>query len=317
MIANHFVATQESFRVGYGERETDMLLLRGKPVAEQTYVELRQRSAQFIAKHGYAPSLAVVLVGNDPASQSYVASKQKACEDLGFSHVDHYFDEDVSQEELLICIKQLNEDIGVDGILVQLPLPAHIDEGCIIESISAEKDVDGFHPQNVGNLLLGRPGFVSCTPLGILRLMDHYQIDVSGKRVVIVGRSNIVGKPMASLLIQKGRDATITICHSKTHDLASITKEADILIAAIGRAAFITASMVKEGCVVIDVGINRVDDEKRARGYRLVGDVDYEGVSPKCRAITPVPGGVGVMTIASLMCNTMKAAEQRAAKGTR
>ncbi len=294
-----------------------MQVLRGKPVAEQTYVELRQRSARFIARYGHAPSLAVVLVGNDPASQSYVASKQRACEDLGFSHVDHYFDDDVGQEELLRCIKRLNEDVSVDGILVQLPLPAHIDEGCIIESISAEKDVDGFHPRNVGNLLIGRPGFVSCTPLGILRLIDHYQIDVSGKRVVIVGRSNIVGKPMASLLIQKGRDATVTICHSKTHDLASITRQADILIAAIGRAAFITASMVKEGCVVIDVGINRVDDERRARGYRLVGDVDYEGVAPKCRAITPVPGGVGVMTIASLMCNTMKAAEQRAAKGTR
>ncbi len=294
-----------------------MQVLRGKPVVEQTYVELRQRSAQFIAQNGHAPSLAVVLVANDPASQSYVASKQKACEELGFSHVDHYFEEDVSQEELMRCIRALNLDDSVDGILVQLPLPPHIDEGCIIEAIAVEKDVDGFHPQSVGNLLIGRPGFVSCTPLGILRLLDHYQIDVSGKHVVIVGRSNIVGKPMASLLIQKGRDATVTICHSKTQDLASITRQGDILIAAIGRPAFITASMVKEGCVVIDVGINRVEDASRARGYRLVGDVDYEHVAPKCSAITPVPGGVGVMTIASLMHNTMTAAEHRAAKGTR
>ncbi len=294
-----------------------MQVLRGKPVAEQTYVELRERCSRFIGLYGSAPSLAVVLVGSDPASQSYVASKQKACEDLGFSHVDCTFDDDVGQDELMRCIRALNEDPSVDGILVQLPLPPHIDESCIIEAISVEKDVDGFHPQSVGNLLLGRPGFISCTPLGILRLMQYYSIDVSGKHVVIVGRSNIVGKPMASLLIQKGRDATLTICHSKTTNLASVTREADILIAAIGHPAFITAPMVSEGCIVIDVGINRVSDASRPRGYRLVGDVDYEGVAAKCSAITPVPGGVGVMTIAALMHNTMKAAEERAAKGTR
>ncbi|MCK9548850.1 MAG: bifunctional 5,10-methylenetetrahydrofolate dehydrogenase/5,10-methenyltetrahydrofolate cyclohydrolase [Sphaerochaeta sp.] len=298
-------------------RKYAMQVLRGKPVAEQTYVELRQRCAQFVEEYGYAPSLAVVLVGSDPASQSYVASKQKACEDLGFSHVDHYYDEDVAQDDLIACITALNEDPSVHGILVQLPLPPHIDESSIIETISVEKDVDGFHPQSVGNLLIGRPCFVSCTPLGILRLLDYYHIDVSGKHVVIVGRSNIVGKPMASLLIQKGRDATVTLCHSKTSDLASITGQADILIAAIGRANFITASMVRQGCVVIDVGINRVDDASRVRGYRLVGDVDYESVAPKSSAITPVPGGVGVMTIAMLMYNTMRAAEHLAAKGQR
>lgn len=294
-----------------------MQVLKGKEVAEQTYVELKDRCAQFIGRYGYAPSLAVVLVGDDPASGSYVASKTRACEDLGFSHVDYRLDHDVTETYVLDLVKSLNDDPSIHGILVQLPLPAHIDENRIIEAIAVEKDVDGFHPHNVGNLLIGKAGFISCTPLGIMHMLDYYQIETAGKHVVIVGRSNIVGKPMTSLLIQKGRDATLTICHSKTEDLASLTLQADILIAAIGRAHFITASMVKEGCVVIDVGINRIEDPSRARGYRLVGDVDYESVAPKSSAITPVPGGVGVMTIAMLMNNTMVAAEVQATKGER
>ena len=291
-----------------------MRVLKGKDVAEQTYGELRERCAHFVGRYGYAPSLAVVLVGDDPASSSYVASKGKACEDLGFSHVDYHLGEDVGEAELLSLICTLNGDDTVHGLLVQLPLPPHIDEEVVIKTIAVEKDVDGFHPESVGNLLIGRSGFVSCTPLGIMHMLDYYQIETAGKHVVIVGRSNIVGKPMASLLIQKGRDATVTICHSRTEDLPSITRQADILIAAIGRPLFITASMVKEGCTVIDVGINRVEDPSRTRGYRLVGDVDFESVAPKSSAITPVPGGVGVMTIAMLMHNTMVAAEQLAAK---
>lgn len=294
-----------------------MRVLKGKPVAEQTYSQLKLQCEQFVGQYGYEPSLAVVLVGDDLASTSYVQSKTKACEDLGFSHRDFHLPEHVSEQELVQLITNLNEDGRVHGILVQLPLPPHIDEEAVIEAIAVEKDVDGFHPQSVGNLLIGRPGFVSCTPLGILKMLDYYQIETAGRHVVIVGRSNIVGKPMASLLIQKGRDATVTICHSKTSDLAFHTRQADILIAAIGRPNFITESMVKDGCIVIDVGINRVEDSSRARGYRLVGDVDYERVAPKSQAITPVPGGVGVMTIAMLMNNTMAAALLHAEKGVR
>jgi methylenetetrahydrofolate dehydrogenase (NADP+)/methenyltetrahydrofolate cyclohydrolase len=292
-----------------------MQVLKGKEVADQTYVDLEERCKSFIAQYGYSPSLAVVLVGEDPASQSYVASKQKACDRLGIVHKDYLLSDKTSETELLDLVNLLNEDNSVHGILVQLPLPSHINETAIIDAIDPAKDVDGFHPQNVGNLLIGNPAFVSCTPLGILALLDHYGIETSGQHVVIVGRSNIVGKPMAALLMQKGRDATVTICHSKTKDLPTITAQADILIAAIGRANFIEEAMVKEGCVIIDVGINRVEDASRARGYRLVGDVDYASVAPKTKAITPVPGGVGVMTIAMLMNNTILAAEQLATQG--
>jgi methylenetetrahydrofolate dehydrogenase (NADP+)/methenyltetrahydrofolate cyclohydrolase len=292
-----------------------MQVLKGKEVADQAYVELEERCKSFIAQYGYSPSLAVVLVGEDPASQSYVASKQKACDRLGIEHKDYLLSDKTSETELLGLVKLLNEDNSVHGILVQLPLPSHINETAIIGAINPAKDVDGFHPQNVGNLLIGNPAFVSCTPLGILALLDHYRIETSGKHVVIVGRSNIVGKPMAALLMQKGRDATVTVCHSKTKDLPTITAQADILIAAIGRANFIKTAMVKQGCVIIDVGINRVEDASRARGYRLVGDVDYASVAPKTKAITPVPGGVGVMTIAMLMNNTILAAEQLATQG--
>ena len=287
-----------------------MLILTGKEVAEKVYETLQSDCNAFVEKYGFSPTLAVVLVGTDPASKSYVQGKKQACLSLGFGHRDYHLDSNTSQEELLALIHTLNDDPAVHGILVQMPLPSHLDADLVIQNIKVEKDVDGFHPQNVGNLLIGKPGFISCTPLGVLHILDYYGLSCEGKHVVVLGRSNIVGKPMASLLIQKGRDATVTICHSKTENLNQITLQADILIAAIGKPLFVTESMVKEGCVVIDVGINRVEDASRKRGYRLVGDVDYEHVAPHCKAITPVPGGVGVMTIAMLMKNTMQAALQ-------
>lgn len=291
-----------------------MQILTGKEVAEKVYESLQSDCNVFVEKYGFPPTLAVILVGSDPASQSYVQGKKQACLSLGFGHRDYHLPSDTSQEALLELIHTLNEDSSVHGILVQMPLPAHLDADLVIQTIRVEKDVDGFHPQNVGNLLIGKPGFVSCTPLGVLQILDYYGISCSSKHVVILGRSNIVGKPMASLLMQKGRDATVTICHSKTEKLQQITKQADILIAAIGRPLYVTEAMVKEGCVVIDVGINRIEDASRKRGYRLVGDVDFEHVAPHCKAITPVPGGVGVMTIAMLMKNTMQAALQLAQK---
>jgi methylenetetrahydrofolate dehydrogenase (NADP+)/methenyltetrahydrofolate cyclohydrolase len=251
----------------------------------------------------------VVLVGDDPASATYVASKGKACEAMGFDHRDYRLTVETTESELLSLVQKLNDDPLVDGILVQLPLPSHLDEKSIIHAIRPDKDVDGLHPVNVGRLMLGDPSFVACTPAGVMRILDYYKIETKGKEVVVVGRSNIVGKPMAALMIQKGRDATVTICHSRTEDLVSHTKKADILIAAIGKPHAITKEMVKNGAVVIDVGINRVVDTSKKRGYRLVGDVDYEGVSTICSAITPVPGGVGVMTIAMLMENTLLAAK--------
>ena len=280
----------------------------GKDVSHAVYEDIRTRTEAFVLSHGYAPTLAVVLVGNDPASQSYVRSKKKACLSLGFGHHDYSLSEESTQQELLSVVKKLNADPSVHGILVQMPLPAHMDSEAVIEAIDPDKDVDGFHPISVGKLLIGLPTFVSCTPLGVLAMLDHYKIETSGKHVVIVGRSNIVGKPLAALLMQKGRDATVTVCHSRTTDLPSLTSRADILVAAIGKPHFIQPSMVKEGAVVIDVGINRVEDSSTKRGYRLVGDVDYDAVSPHCSFITPVPGGVGVMTIAMLMKNTLQAA---------
>lgn len=291
-----------------------MQLLTGKEVAEKVYSLLEEQCKTFVENYGFAPTLAVILVGHDPASQSYVEGKKKACIALGFGHQDYRLEEETTQEQLLALVDRLNRDPRVHGILVQMPLPRHLDADQVIQAISVEKDVDGFHPQNVGNLLIGHPGFVSCTPQGVLEILDYYHIDTAGNHVVVLGRSNIVGKPMASLLIQKGRDATVTVCHSKTKELASITKQADILIAAIGSPCFVTKDMVKNGCVIIDVGINRVEDPTKKRGYRLVGDVDFESVSTICGAITPVPGGVGVMTIAMLMKNTMQAALQLAAK---
>lgn len=286
-----------------------MLVLSGKEVAVQVRSEVKQACAEYIAEVGHTPCLAVVLVGDDPASATYVASKGKACEEMGFDHQDHRLPADTDEATLVALVERLNNDPAVDGILVQLPLPSHLDEKTIIHTIRADKDVDGLHPVNVGRLLMGDPSFVACTPAGVMRILDHYHIETSGKQAVIIGRSNIVGKPMAALLMQKGRDATVTICHSRTRDLASHTKKADIIIAAIGKPLAVTADMVKEGAVVIDVGINRIADATKKRGYRLVGDVDYDSVSTVCSAITPVPGGVGLMTIAMLMENTLRAAK--------
>ena len=285
-----------------------MIVLSGKEVANSKLEELKIQTQSFYQKYNRKPTLAVILVGEDPASQTYVASKKKACERLGYGHKDFLLEETVTQDELNSLIDTLNNDASVDGILVQMPLPKHLDEQEVIERIRSDKDVDGFHPNNVGKLLIGLDCFVSCTPKGIMAILDYYNIETASKNVVIIGRSNIVGKPMASLLIQKGRDATVTIAHSRTKNLKELTKSADILIAAIGRAGFVTADMVKEDCVVIDVGINRVEDSSRKRGYRVVGDVDYKNVSEKVKAITPVPGGVGLMTIAMLMENTLQSA---------
>lgn len=291
-----------------------MQILSGKEVSEAVYVDLKKKTDEFVAINGYAPTLAVVLVGNDPASQSYVESKKKACISLGFGHRDYHLSETVSQDELVKLIKDLNADSSVHGILVQMPLPNNLDADLVIETIDKDKDVDGFHPQSVGNLLIGLPCFVSCTPKGILEMLDYYHIETKGKHVVILGRSNIVGKPMAALLMQKGRDATVTVCHSRTENLASYTRQADIIIAAIGKPLFVKPEMIKEGVIIIDVGINRIEDSTRKRGYRLVGDVDYDQVASHCQSITPVPGGVGVMTIAMLMKNTLQAATQLALK---
>ena len=256
-----------------------------------------------------APYLSVVLVGENPASASYVRGKTRAAAEVGIESDTLTRPADVSEEDLLSLVQRLNEDPAVDGILVQLPLPSHIDEQKVIRAINPDKDVDGFHPISVGRMWLNQPGFAPATPAGILEMLRRSDIEVSGKHVVIVGRSNIVGKPMAGLLIQKGVDATVTLCHSRTRDLAAHTRQADILIAAIGVAEFIQAEMVREGAVVIDVGMNRVDDPTRERGYRLTGDVAFAAVAEKASHITPVPGGVGPMTIAMLLKNTLAAAQ--------
>lgn len=287
------------------------MVLSGKELGEIVKAQTAERCAAFSRRFSRKPCLAVVLVGDNPASQTYVRSKKKACEDLGIDHVDVAFDASISQTQLLDCVKDLNENPEVDGILVQMPLPDHIDELAVTEAILPQKDVDGFHPQNIGKLMLGQKSLVACTPSGILRILDHYGIRTAGKKVCIMGRSNIVGKPMAALLMQKGRDATVTVCHSRTSDVASITRDSDIIIVAVGHVNALTADMVKEGAVVIDVGINRVPDSSKKTGFALKGDVDYDAVSPKASAITPVPGGVGPMTIAMLMENTLIAACRR------
>ncbi len=285
--------------------------LTGKEVAESVYSRIRTTLVQMLEHGGRVPSLAVILVGDDPASQAYVGSKQRMCEKLGYSHVDIRLPADTTQELLMKKIHELNADDTVDGILVQLPLPAHLDESEAITSIDPEKDVDGLHPINLGRLVREEETLYSCTPHGIYQMLNYYQIPIGGRHVVIVGRSTLMGKPMALLLAQKGIDATVTICHSRTNNLKEITSQADILIAAVGRAHMITSDMVKDGAVVIDVGINRIDDPSQARGYRLTGDVDYESVKEKTSAITPVPRGVGVMTIAMLMDNTLLASQKR------
>ena len=285
-----------------------MLILSGKELSEKIKTQTASKCSLFEKKFSRKPCLAVVLVGDNPASQTYVKSKKKACEELGIAHLDVEFKSDITQNQLLDCVNELNENPMVDGILVQMPLPSHIDELAVTQAINPDKDVDGFHPQNIGKLLLGQKSLVACTPKGILRILDHYNISTSGKDVCIVGRSNIVGKPMAALLMQKDRNATVTVCHSKTADLASYVRRADIVIAAVGHVNAITEDMVKDGAVVIDVGINRVPDDSKKSGFALKGDVDFDALCKKVSAITPVPGGVGPMTICMLMENTFLAA---------
>jgi len=285
-------------------------LIDGRAIAEKVYVGLRRDIAQLKAK-GVAPGLAVILVGDNPASRTYVRSKDKMCRDLGLSSVKLELPATTTQSELLARVEEFNRDPAVHGILVQSPPPKQIDEAVIVRALDPRKDVDGFHPENVAKLALGDPtGLVPCTPLGCHRLLVESQIDISGAHVVILGRSMIVGKPLALLLMQKGIDATVSIAHSRTRNLGEITRSADIIVAAIGRAEFLRGDHVRDGVVVIDVGINRVDDPANERGYRLVGDAAFLEVAPKARAITPVPGGVGPMTIAMLMSNTVKAAKQ-------
>ena len=286
-----------------------MQIIDGKATAAAIKQEIADSVKQLIAQGHRRPCLAAILVGHDGGSETYVHNKVMACEACGFDSRLIRFEDTVSQDELLACIDSLNADEGVDGFIVQLPLPAHIDKTRVIEAIRPEKDVDGFHPVNVGRLAIGLPGFISATPLGILTLLRRYAIDTKGKECVILGRSNIVGKPLSQLMMQKGYgDTTVTVCHSHSSDIAATCRRADILIAAIGRPGFVTADMVKPGAVVIDVGTTRVPDAGRKSGFRLSGDVCFDEVAPLCSYITPVPGGVGPMTICMLMLNTLAAA---------
>ena len=279
-----------------------MTLIDGKAVSEQVKKEIAEEVEKIVAAGGKSPHLAAVLVGHDGGSETYVANKVKACEVCGFKSTLIRYEEDVTEEELLACVRRLNEDADVDGFIVQLPLPKHISEQKVIETIDYRKDVDGFHP-------IGLPCYISATPNGIMELLRRYNIETQGKKCVILGRSNIVGKPMAMLMMQKSYpgDATVTVCHSRSKTLREECREADIIIAAMGQPEFVTVDMVKEGAVVIDVGTTRVPDATRKSGFRLKGDVKFDEVAPKCSYITPVPGGVGPMTIVSLMKNTLLA----------
>ena len=288
-----------------------MQLIDGTATAAAIKEQIAREVAQIVAAGGKQPHLAAVLVGHDGGSETYVKNKVLACEKCGFKSTLIRYEEDVTEEELLQCVDKLNRDDDVDGFIVQLPLPKHIDEQKVTMAIDYRKDVDGFHPVNVGRMALGMPCFISATPLGILTLLQHYNIETSGKKCVILGRSNIVGKPMAQLMMQKQYgDATVTVCHSHSKDLKKECQEADIIIAAIGRPDFVTADMVKPGAVVIDVGTTRVPDATKKSGFRLNGDVKFDEVAEKCSFITPVPGGVGPMTICSLMKNTLAAGKK-------
>jgi len=289
-----------------------MTIIDGKQTARQIREELTEQVNQLKAEGKKVPHLAAVLVGNDTASETYVRNKVKDCEQVGFNSTLVRLDESISEEELLREVHKLNDNPEVDGFIVQLPLPKHINDEKITFAIQAEKDVDGFHPVNVGRMAKGLPAYVAATPLGIMQLLERYEIETEGKHCVVIGRSDIVGTPMSLLMSRKSYpgNATVTICHSRTKNMAEITRQADILIAAIGKAHFVTSDMIKDGAVVIDVGINRVDAPERPRGYKLVGDVHYEEVSDKCSYITPVPGGVGPMTRAALLYNAMLAAKK-------
>lgn len=289
-----------------------MTLIDGKAVSAQIKQEIAAEVEQIVAAGGKRPHLAAILVGHDGGSETYVANKVKACEACGFKSTLIRYEADLTEAELLAKVEELNQDADVDGFIVQLPLPKHISEQKVIEAIDYRKDVDGFHPINVGRLAIGLPCYVSATPNGIIELLRRYNIETSGKKCVVLGRSNIVGKPMATLMMQKANpgDATVTVCHSHSRDLKKECSEADIIIAAIGKPNFVTADMVKEGAVVIDVGTTRVPDATKKSGFRLNGDVKFDEVAPKCSFITPVPGGVGPMTIVSLMKNTLLAGKK-------
>lgn len=287
-----------------------MQIIDGKATAAEIKAEIAAEVQNIVAQGGKRPHLAAILVGHDGGSETYVRNKVLACEQCGFLSTLIRYEADVTEAELLRCIDKLNHDVTVDGFIVQLPLPPHIDEQKIIMAIDYRKDVDGFHPINVGRMAIGLPCFISATPLGIMTLLHRYQIKTSGEKCVVLGRSNIVGKPMAQLMAQKAYgDATVTICHSHTQDIAAECRQADIVIAATGQPGFVTGDMVKEGAVVIDVGTTRVADATRKSGFRLSGDVCFDAVAPKCSYITPVPGGVGPMTICSLMKNTLAASK--------
>ena len=289
-----------------------MELIDGKKISLQMQEEIAADVKQFVASGGKVPHLAAVLVGEDPASQAYVGSKVKTCEKVGFKSTLVKFPSTISEQDLLKKLDELNNDKDIDGYIVQLPLPKHISEHKIIEAVKPSKDVDGFHPINVGRLVLDLPTYISATPYGITLLLERYNIETSGKNCVVIGRSHIVGSPMSILMAKNSKFAncTVTLCHSRTKDLKAHCLNADIIIAAIGKPNFVTADMVKQGCVIIDVGINRVDDASLPKGYKLVGDVDFDNCAPKCSYITPVPGGVGPMTIASLLKNTLLAAKK-------
>ncbi|MBA7613452.1 Bifunctional protein FolD protein [subsurface metagenome] len=289
-------------------------ILSGKELAEKMRQEMKSEIDELKSHHNLIPGLAVVLIGDNPASLSYVKGKEKACAQVGILSREYKFDADYKEEQLLKLIRELNNDPSIHGILVQLPLPNHINEEKILYAIDPTKDVDGFHPVNIGKMMIGAPSFLPCTPHGIQQLLLRNNIEISGKHVVIVGRSNIVGKPLAMILVQKnpGANATVTMCHTRTKNMAELTKLADILVVAAGRPHTVNADMVKQGAVVIDVGVNRVEDKTKKRGYRLIGDVEFDEVSEKASAISPVPGGVGPMTITMLLHNTIQSAKNHA-----
>jgi len=288
-----------------------MQILDGTLVAAHIKEQLKTEVDALKSSTGKTPHLAAILVGNNPASEAYVGHKVKTCAELGFESTLLRFDTSISQRDLVNEVRKLNEDSSVDGILVQLPLPDHIEPDMIINAIDPAKDVDGFHPISQGKMMLGQPTFLPATPYGILLMLEHYNIDVAGKHCVVIGRSNIVGTPMTILLSRNGKpgNATVTLCHSRTRNLKDLTLQADVIVAAIGKPKFVTADMVREGAIVIDVGINRIDDPTKKSGSRLVGDVDFDNVAPLCSYITPVPKGVGPMTICGLMKNTLEAAK--------
>jgi methylenetetrahydrofolate dehydrogenase (NADP+)/methenyltetrahydrofolate cyclohydrolase len=286
-------------------------IIDGKQIAADIREELKAEVAA-LKEQGVIPGLGVILVGDDPASNSYVSAKEKACKDIGIYSDDNRLPADTTQEALLALVERMNQDPKINGILVQLPLPKHINESAVLVAIDPDKDVDGFHPMNVGKMMIGEAAFLPCTPHGVVQMLKRSGVETSGAHVVVVGRSNIVGKPVANMLLQKkeGANATVTLCHTRTKDLGFHTRQADIIIAASGWPKTITADMVKDGAVVIDVGVNRVEDSSRERGYRLVGDVDFDAVKEKAAMITPVPGGVGPMTITMLLYNTVESAKR-------